>query len=269
MNRPREEWPVSNEISTPLKLPERNRIIMSLSGKSDANLMNISRFSKYMTLIRVTARILHLKSKDTRYTLKKISNLPTAMHLEHAVLFWIKVCQNNMRSEFESALIGKGPLRKLCPKLDSQDIYVIGGRAERWIQSSYIKSELPIIHGNQRFSELYARYTHEKGHLGIVSDIAKIRSNYWILGLRKLCKSIKYKCVSCRKRSGIVSSQIMGQLPIERLKPAPAWSYVGVDLFGPYSIRGDVNKRSTGKIYGVIFSCMLTRAVHLDAAIDY
>ena len=191
------------------------------------------------------------------------------MHLEHAVLFWIKIYQNDMKPEFESALIGKGPLRKLCPKLDSQGIYVIGGRVERWIEISYNKCEIPIMHGNQRFSELYARYIVENGHLSVKGKIAKIRSNYLILGLRKLCKSVKYKCVICRKRNSIASSQIMGQLPVEQLKPAPAWSYAGVNLFDPYSIRGDVNKRSTGKIYGVIFSCMLTRAVHLDATIDY
>ena len=79
-----------------------------------------------------------------------------------------------MKSEFASALIGKGPFRKLYPKLDSQGIYVIGGRVERWIEISYNKCEIPIIHGNQRFSGLYARYIHENGHLGVENDIANL-----------------------------------------------------------------------------------------------
>ena len=53
------------ELCVPLELPERNKTIMLLLGKSDEN---INKFSKYMTLIRVTARILNLKSNDTLYT---------------------------------------------------------------------------------------------------------------------------------------------------------------------------------------------------------
>ena len=61
----------------------------------------------------------------------------------------------------------------------------------------------------------------------------------------------------------------MGQIPVDRLKPAPAWSYTSLDLFGPYEIKGEVNKISRGKGFAVIFNCMLSRAIHLDTAVDY
>ena len=61
----------------------------------------------------------------------------------------------------------------------------------------------------------------------------------------------------------------MSPLPVERLKPAPPWFYIGIDIFGPYTIRGEVNKRSSGKGYGIIFTCFLTRAVHLDLACEH
>ena len=63
--------------------------------------------------------------------------------------------------------------------------------------------------------------------------------------------------------------QVMGPLPDVRLKPAPTWSSVSLDLFGPFEIRGEVNKRSRGKANGVINNCLLTRAVHIDVAPDY
>ena len=50
----------------------------------------------------------------------------------------------------------------------------------------------------------------------------------------------------------------MGKLPIERLKPAPPFFHSMVDLFGPYSVKGEVNKRSTMKVYGVIITDLLT-----------
>ena len=67
----------------------------------------------------------------------------------------------------------------------------------------------------------------------------------------------------------VSQSHVMGQLPQERLKPAPAWSFTSLDFFGPFEIRGETNKRSRGKAYGVLFTCMLCRAVHLDLATDY
>ena len=45
-----------------------------------------------------------------------------------------------------------------------------------------------------------------------------------------------------------------------------------MDLWGPITIRDDCVKKGPRihkKVYGVIYSCALTRAVHLDVAIDY
>ena len=61
----------------------------------------------------------------------------------------------------------------------------------------------------------------------------------------------------------------MGPLPEYRMKPAPPWSYTSLDIFGPMKVKGEVNKRSQSKGYGVIYNCMLSRAVHLDVTTDY
>ena len=47
----------------------------------------------------------------------------------------------------------------------------------------------------------------------------------------------------------------MGRLPESRLKSAPPFNYTMVDLFGPYEVRGEVQKRTKGKAYGVISPC--------------
>ena len=60
--------------------------------------------------------------------------------------------------------------------------------------------------------------------------------------------------------------QVMGSLPEERLKPSPPWYCTGVDLFGPFITRKEVQKRVRGKAYGVLFNCMTTRAVHVDVS---
>ena len=66
-----------------------------------------------------------------------------------------------------------------------------------------------------------------------------------------------------------LNEQIMENLPIERLKPAPTWTYTALDLFGPFKIKDKVKKRTTEKAYGIIFKCLGTRAVYIDISPDY
>ena len=61
----------------------------------------------------------------------------------------------------------------------------------------------------------------------------------------------------------------MGQLPYDRLKPAPAFHVTFLDLFGPFMVKGMVNKRSRAKCFGVIFTCGISRAVYCDLSQDY
>lgn len=42
-----------------------------------------------------------------------------------------------------------------------------------------------------------------------------------------------------------------------------------MDLFGPIEIKDTVKQRTRKKVWGVIFDCAATRAVHLDLTEDY
>jgi hypothetical protein len=61
----------------------------------------------------------------------------------------------------------------------------------------------------------------------------------------------------------------MAPLPEHRMGPTPQFFSTAVDLFGPLPISGSVNKRSTGKAWGVIFVCMSTSLAHVEIAETY
>ena len=61
----------------------------------------------------------------------------------------------------------------------------------------------------------------------------------------------------------------MAPLPPERLNPSPAWTHTSLDLFGPFITRGEVNKRTRGKAFGLILTCLASRAVHIDLIAGY
>ena len=59
-------------------------------------------------------------------------------------------------------------------------------------------------------------------------------------------------------------TQKMADLPEQRVTPAPPFSRVSINYFGPITVT--VSKRTTDKRWGCIFVCMVTRAVHLEVA---
>ena len=95
-----------------------------------------------------------------------------------------------------------------------------------------------------------------KFHLGISSTVAKIRSRFWVNNLTKLVKSIRHKCIPYKIDNQRVETQSIGKLPVERLKPNTAWSNTSLDFFGPFTVKGEVNKRARGKAYGILFTCL-------------
>lgn len=67
--------------------------------------------------------------------------------------------------------------------------------------------------------------------------------------------------MSCRKKRGATLTQKMADLPPERLSEEPPFTHTGVDLFGPFLVK---NARKVVKRYGVLFTCMSCRAIHLE-----
>ncbi|XP_068756918.1 uncharacterized protein [Montipora capricornis] len=255
---PESEWPIHKTL-TKEQLPELIKIASTITkpfSKDDkdtlASRINIDRYSDFGKLIRVTARILTMYQRKPKSSFK------------HAGQFWIMEAQKSMYKDVE-----KGRYKRLCPRKNTDGIYVVGGRGERWIDMSHNKNEVILLPYDHRFSRLYSEHIHKRGHLGVLSTASKIRTRFWIVKLLKMVKSISYNCVICKKLDKRLSEQIMGKLPVDRLKPSPAWTCTAIDLFGPFKIRDEVKKRTTGKTYGVIFNCLGTRAVHVDLAADY
>ena len=84
-----------------------------------------------------------------------------------------------------------------------------------------------------------------------------------------MASKIDNNCILCKYQRKKLVSQIMGELPEFRSKIQPAFSIVGCDLWGPINIRDDVIKcgpRVTRKVWGVLLTCMATRAIYLDVA---
>ncbi|XP_055957902.1 uncharacterized protein LOC130013202 [Patella vulgata] len=157
----------------------------------------------------------------------------------------------------------KSEISSLDPFL-KDGILRVGGRLRNANVPFNFKHQI-ILPKSCHVSNLIAKYCHVNvAHMGRNHTISNIRKKYWIVKCGVLVKSILSKCVICRKYQSRVSEQKMSDIPYFRLKPdLPAFSIVGIDYFGPFEIK---TGRSIRKRYGVVFTCMISCATHIEVS---
>ena len=158
---------------------------------------------------------------------------------------------------------GLNRLSKLDPILNNGVIRV-GGRLER-ATVSYEAKHPAIIPKESHIARLILEDVHKSvGHMGYNAVLSELRQKYWMPSIGSILKKVLSKCVTCQRYQARIGEQKMAELPADRLKAdEPPFSCVGVDYFGPIDVK---RGRSTVKRYGVIFTCLTSRAVHLEIA---
>ena len=86
-------------------------------------------------------------------------------------------------------------------------------------------------------------------------------SGYWIVSGNPMVRQFISKCVTCRHLGGNQGEQKMADLLKSLPDPAPPFTYCGVDFFGPWHIQ---RGRAVVKRYGALFTCLASRAVHIE-----
>lgn len=77
------------------------------------------------------------------------------------------------------------------------------------------------------------------------------------------CRLCHIKMRHVQKTALYCSGTKMSDLPSDRLEATPPFVYSAVDYFGPWLIR---EGRKELKRYGVLFTCLSCRAVHVETA---
>ena len=156
----------------------------------------------------------------------------------------------------------KSNLLRLTPFLDEDGIIKVGGRLGLAHLPSTTKHPT-ILDADHHLTDLIVAYIHRgAGHPGVERTLSEVRSSYWILKRRRAIRRVIYKCIICRKARAQPCVPLMAVLPKERLKPhTHPFAYTGIDYFGPMTV---VIGRRREKRYGCLFTCLNTRAVHIE-----
>lgn len=117
------------------------------------------------------------------------------------------------------------------------------------------------------FTDLVIYFTHSTQlHAGVNGTLTAIPQNYWIPSARQVIKRLLRKCVTCRK---VIAKPYQPPDPpplvLERTQMTQPFQVTGVDFTGALYVRGLEGEM---KVYVCLFTCAVTRAVHLEVVTD-
>ena len=269
---PENQWPQDSSNNDQPEVEEECCKVNNVCAQIKAeHPINCQKFSSWRRLVRVTAYTLrliwnlrarcHNKTHPEENHMKPKEGPLSPQELQNAEDRWIKESQKSF-----SDRLRKGEFKKFSPYTDSDGIVRVGGRVDKAL-ISYETRHPALLPREHWISLLITRHIHKCWHTGVAATVAKTRRRFWILKAHDLAKTVKFRCVFCREMQAKAQSQVMAQLPECRLAPCtPPFYYTSCDYFGPYHVKVGSNK--TTKYYGVMFSCLNTRAVHLELAVD-
>lgn len=162
----------------------------------------------------------------------------------------------------------KSLLSKLCPWLDDQGVMRCSGRLQ-FAESLPYDVRFPIIlPRGQWVTRLIVKHFHEMANHGAGTNfvLSQLSGRFWIVAAREEIRAWENECNECKRRKNKPATQIMGPLPQVRLRfTYRAFDQTAVDYAGPFTtIQGRGRQRL--KRWLCVFTCLATRAVHLEVA---
>jgi len=237
------------------------------------NRLEPTRYSSWRRLTRTLARVLRfpgncLSPPEQRElgALSKEELLASEQHL-------INTAQEQaFKDEIKALKKGKGisessKLLPLNPIIDQYGILRCNGRL-CYADCLPWESRFPIIlPKDHHITKLIIKECHEQTlHGGTNKVLAELSTKYWIIAAREAIRSWERECMECRRRKTIPLKPLMAPLPTIRTRMSlRAFSHASVDYAGPF-----ITKQGRGKVrqkrYLCLFTCLGTRAVHLEVA---
>uniref|UniRef100_A0A336LWI0 CSON002273 protein n=1 Tax=Culicoides sonorensis TaxID=179676 RepID=A0A336LWI0_CULSO len=235
--------------------------------------LEFERFSKYKKLLRSVAYVYrfmeNLKCKVMKgerefgpLSSQELRKAEAAIVRQTQMLIFkkeIHALKNSVPVDSRSVLA------QLNPYLDDNNLI---RSKSRYHYSKHINDDarnlivLPRDHSvtNLIISDYHEKYLHQNKE----TVINQVRQKYHVPKLRQVLNKIIFKCQFCKNQRARPTPPMMSSLPYARIAAfEPAFKYTGVDYFGPISV---TVRRNSEKRWGCLFTCLTTRAIHIEVA---
>lgn len=232
------------------------------------SVLPVERWHSFDLAMRVTALVIRfvkiLKTqRSDRVDITK-GDL-TYIELLNAKMFLFK-CTQRVHYQLELKALKEGKrvpqtssILKLSPIVGGDNLLRVHGRLQ--LSSLSLEEKHPIILPSCHLTKLLVRFVHGLlKHAGVNTMISYLRNEYWIVGIRRLAKSVKKECLACQRQDAVACNRPVAPLPALRVNEAAAFSVTGLDFAGPLFC----SDQPGSKKYILLFTCAVIRAVHLE-----
>ena len=263
------------------KRVKKAKALISCIPKAERLHEIVWRISNFRTFLNVTSYCMRVFSQKTTVSLVITDN-----ERQNALLFWVRQAQlENFKEDYQRLAIdteisGKSRLKPLNPFYDNvSQCLRVGGRLQEadltFGQMHPIVLPPPHVKRLRDINDdITARIVmdiHERHcHAGADWVINHLRlAGFWLLRGKESVRRVITKCVACQKAIKRKDSQLMGNLPAYRLtSDEKPFSFVGVDAAGPLYLKQKPWESGQAKVYVMVFTCLTTRAIHLELAMN-
>lgn len=221
-------------------------------------ILEIERYSSYGRLVRVTAWVFRFIDNTRRENHK---GPLTGKEVTNAEKYWIRQTQVPLRQT-----TGEDYSSAKSFEINGHEVYLDDDgiiRQKGRLQCSQEHSRnVIVIPKDGHFSELLIHHVHQMVlHGGVQATLAQIRTKFWILQGRQAVKRVLNRCIVCKRHNSRPTTQNMPPLPADRVNEAEPFKVTGVDFTGTLYAK---DKNEIVKQYVLIFTCAVTRGVHLE-----
>lgn len=236
------------------------------AGAAVQNLVDKERFSDLTSLVKTIAWVWRAARRFAAQN--RILRTPKWEAVSSAGVITATERQNALRDFLLAAQEGvtfpaTTTDRLVVYKEQETGLLVCGGRVKAFNEDIL---GVPLLPFSAWVSTLLVREAHSRDHEGVAATLLKVRKRAWVIKGRRISQKVIENYMVCKKARARRCQQVMGELPPERTRPAAPFEFTAVDLFGPYQVKDDVRKRVTVKVWGIVFCCMASRAVHTEMA---
>ena len=237
---------------------------------TDVPVIEFSNYSSYNSLFGTTCKLFEAADRF----LKSINKSPEVMDVKVKTFNYLfrqmQSCYFSTEIEFlhSGSTTGK-PVPPLVHQLnlflDDHGILRSRGRMEKNISLKYDAVNPIICHKDSHLTKLIIRDTHEKcKHMGTNTTLNALRQGgFWIPRARQAVFTELKTCPKCKWiNSKAFKYPSPTALPVDRVNLVHPFHTIGIDYTGHFFTYDDNEVES--KQYILIFTCMNTRAIHLE-----
>ena len=270
LQKGKESWPNwlpledSPDVSSEKRKSAQVMLITKNEEKKVSNVVNLERHGSLARLLRVTAYVMRFVSnlKKKRDGMQRNVRRLSVEEIEIAERLWIEDVQQSLkkREDFEKISVQLGVVNE-------DGMMVCRGRLGN--SDLDFRSKYPILLPKSHpFTDLVINDCHKRVlHNKLRSTLAELRARFWVPQGRQQVKRVIGKCHICRRLEGkAYKSPPEAELPNFRVNETLPFSNTGVDFAGPLFVKNGPGEMK--KVYVALFTCCVTRAIHLELVED-